>query len=180
MKGIARRKNETDEELQKRKEVVALSIQFNDEPTLLYAARPDLRDEKKVELYTKYRAVVPPQYKESLCPYPGDEVMEQVLKIKDFRKQMKEDIKKKREQKQEERKAEADHQKVVEDKMKDLEAINGFEADHIESDDEDQDHQAEKETDTTEEGKQKSTSEDPIVITFGTVGNKSRNITNKS
>ena len=64
--------------------------------------------------------------------------------------------------------------------MKDLEAINGFEADHIESDDEDQDHQAEKETDTTEEGKQKSTSKDPIVITFGTVGNKSRNITNKS
>ena len=62
--------------------------------------------------------------------------------------------------------------------MKDLEAINGFEADHIESDDEDQDHQAEKETDTTEEGK--PTSEDPIVITFGTVGNKSRNITNKS
>lgn len=173
-KRILRKKKEkeTKDDYEKRKAKYESLLRFDHQPEPFYTKRPELRDEKKVELYTKYRAVVPDDYKDELCPYPGDQVMERVLKIKDFRKKMKQEMKDQREKHQRERETDP-KQKAVENEMKDLEAIDGFIADHIESDDEDE--EATKEEARKVLGVDEDISNKVLSIDFGSALGKKRN-----
>jgi hypothetical protein len=41
---------------------------------------PGLREVKLVELYTKYRPLIPEQFRDELCPKPSDEVLGNISK----------------------------------------------------------------------------------------------------
>jgi hypothetical protein len=47
-----------------------------EEPTPLYSTRPGLREIKQVELWKKYRPLVPEKYRDKLCPMPAKEILE--------------------------------------------------------------------------------------------------------
>ena len=43
---------------------------------------PGLSDIKQCELYNKWRKIVPPEYKEIMCPRPPDKVLQKVKEEK--------------------------------------------------------------------------------------------------
>ena len=49
-------------------------------PTLETA--PEIADIKKVELYTKWRHLIPDQYQNEMCPKPKDNIINKVKKSK--------------------------------------------------------------------------------------------------
>jgi hypothetical protein len=50
---------------------------------------PGLREIKQVELYTKYRPLVPEMYRDELCPTPSDEILKRIAKQKDDKRKSK-------------------------------------------------------------------------------------------
>jgi hypothetical protein len=50
---------------------------------------PGLREIKQVELYTKYRPLVPEMYRDELCPKPSDEILKRIAKQKDDKRKSK-------------------------------------------------------------------------------------------
>ena len=45
------------------------------QPTQLYPTKPGLREIKQVELWSKYRPLVPVEFREECCPKPAKEVI---------------------------------------------------------------------------------------------------------
>jgi hypothetical protein len=62
------------------------------QPATLFA--PDLREIKQVELYMKYRPLIPQMYRDELCPKPSDQVIENISKQKSQKGKKKRDDKK--------------------------------------------------------------------------------------
>ena len=55
---------------------------MNNEAGYLYAFRPGLKDIKKVELFCKYRSLIPKRCRDITCPDPGQEVIDNVKKTR--------------------------------------------------------------------------------------------------
>jgi hypothetical protein len=65
-------------------------------PTPLYAVIPGLREIKQVELWSKYRPLVPKEYRDECCPMPCKEVIEREKNKKKEKGKLKRDEKKKK------------------------------------------------------------------------------------
>ncbi len=62
--------------------------------TPLYAMKPGLREIKQVELWSKYRPLVPKEYRDECCPMPCKEVIEREKNKKKAKGKLKRDEKK--------------------------------------------------------------------------------------
>jgi hypothetical protein len=60
-----------------------------EEPTPLYSTRPGLREIKQVELWKKYRPLIPEKYRDELCPKPAKEILEGEKNRKNAKSKMK-------------------------------------------------------------------------------------------
>jgi hypothetical protein len=60
-----------------------------EEPMQQYAKRPGLREIKQVEMYKKYRSLVPAEYRAELCPEPAKEVLDREKKRKNAKSKAK-------------------------------------------------------------------------------------------
>jgi hypothetical protein len=65
-----------------------------EQPQQQYAKRPGLREIKQVEMYKKYRSLVPVEYRAELCPQPAKEVLDREKTRKNAKSQEKRDVKK--------------------------------------------------------------------------------------
>jgi hypothetical protein len=65
-----------------------------EEPMQQYAKRPGLREIKQVEMFKKYRSLVPEEYRAELCPEPAKEVLDREKKRKNAKSKEKREIKK--------------------------------------------------------------------------------------
>ena len=90
--------------LRNRRKKIDEAIQLNHGPEDLYKKRPGLSDKKQVELFTKYCPIVHQDYRDELCLYPGETVMENVLKMKKERKRSRAEDKAGRNKKKKQRK----------------------------------------------------------------------------
>jgi hypothetical protein len=63
-------------------------------PTLLYAMKPGLLEIKQVELWSKYRPLVPKEYQDKCCPRPCKEVIDREKDKKKEKGKLKRDEKK--------------------------------------------------------------------------------------
>jgi hypothetical protein len=63
-------------------------------PTPLYATKPGLREIKQVELWSKYRPLIPKEYRDECCPRPCKEVIEREKNKKNAKGKLKRDEKK--------------------------------------------------------------------------------------
>ena len=64
------------------------------QPTSLYPTKPGLREIKQVELWSKYRPLVPEAFREECCPKPAKEVLEREKNKKKAKGKIKRDEKK--------------------------------------------------------------------------------------
>jgi hypothetical protein len=67
---------------------------LQEQPTPLYATQPGLREIKQVELWSKYRPLVPKEYQDECCPMPCKEVIDSEKNKKNARGKLKRDEKK--------------------------------------------------------------------------------------
>ena len=70
-----------------------------EQPTRLYPTRPGLREIKQVELWKKYRPLVPVEYQDEGCPMPTKEVLDGEKNRKNAKSKLKRDAKKEKEAK---------------------------------------------------------------------------------
>ena len=56
-------------------------------------------DIKKVELYTKYRPLVPEEFRDTICPFPGDDILQKIKKERNDRVREKKLIKQEKQEK---------------------------------------------------------------------------------
>jgi hypothetical protein len=68
-----------------------------EQPAPLYPTRLGLREIKQVELWKKYRPLVPEEYRDELCPRPSQEILDGEKKRKNAKSKCKRDAKKKKE-----------------------------------------------------------------------------------
>jgi hypothetical protein len=64
------------------------------QPTLLYPMKPGLREIKQVELWSKYRPLVPAKFREECCPKPAEGVINRERNKKNAKGKLKRDVKK--------------------------------------------------------------------------------------
>jgi hypothetical protein len=70
------------------------SIILLEQPPPLYANKPGLREIKQVELWSKYRPLVPKEFRDECCPMPAKEVIDREKNKKKEKGKLKRDEKK--------------------------------------------------------------------------------------
>jgi hypothetical protein len=70
---------------------------LQERPSPLYPTRLGLREIKQVELWKKYRPLIPEEYRDELCPKPAKEILDGEKNRKNAKSKMKRDEKKKKE-----------------------------------------------------------------------------------